>query len=49
MTQFPEDLETIIFRLTDEGWTERHYVFFDGMYEVNMVKGNKRIRIEYEE
>lgn len=48
MSEFPEELETILYRLKDEGWTEHSYVFFDGTYEVRMLKENKKITITYE-
>lgn len=47
MTQFPEDLEIIIYRLLDENWVEKSYSFFDGIYYVTMLKDNKKLRIEY--
>lgn len=49
MTQFPEDLETIIFRLSDDGWTEKSYVYADGVFNVVMVKEDMTVRIELEE
>ena len=46
---FPEDLETIIFRLTDEGWKEKSYSYYDGIHSVTLTKGKRKIRIEYDE
>ena len=47
MSNFPEDLEIIICRLGDEGWTEHSYVFFDGDFDVTMLKGNKKLHLKY--
>jgi len=41
-----EELEIILIRLEDEGWVEKSFVYFDGIHEVRLQKGNKILKLE---
>jgi hypothetical protein len=43
------DLEVIIDRMLDEGWSELSYTHFEGEYSVKLQKGNKQINLTYKE
>ena len=41
-----EELDSLIYHLEDYGYKETNWVFSDGIFEITLKKGKKKIRIE---
>ena len=48
MSNQPEELDKVIYYLSDNGWKEHSFSYCDGIFEVTLKKGKEKMNITYD-